>query len=132
VGRDETFLDDVLAVAVALVLYWLAHAYADALGERLEGGRTLSVSQLARHLSSTATMLRGAGIPVVVLLASRAIGASASVAVLAALISAAATLVLLETVAAARQRLALPELLLQVGVGVMLGAGVLAVRVVLR
>ncbi len=131
-GRRESLLDAVGAVVLAMALYWVAHAYADALGERLAGGRRLSVTQLGRHLVTASTFLRGGAIPIIVLLVSRASGAPTGTAVLAGLVAAAGTLLVLETISAARQRLNRTELLLQVSVGALLGAGVLAVRVVLH
>lgn len=132
VGRSETFAGDVTAVVIALVLYWLAHAYADALGGRLEDGHALTVRYVVRNLVSASTFLRGAAIPLVVLLASKAAGSTVKVAVLAALIAAATTLVLLEAIAAIRQHMTTRELLLQVAVGMVFGGGVLAVRAVLH
>jgi hypothetical protein len=131
-GRRGSLLRDVAAVVVTLCLYWLAHGYADAMAERLADGRRLSVSQLARHLAHASTFLRGAAVPVVVLLLARACGATTRDAVLAGLIGAAATLIVLETVAAARQRLGRRELLVQVSVSGVLGVGVLVVRVLLH
>src|ERR1700728_878851 len=62
-ARRETTPEAVGAVAVALILYWLAHAYADALGERLERNEAFRPRALLHQLRRSATIVRGSALP---------------------------------------------------------------------
>lgn len=132
VGRHETFADDLLAVVVALLLYWLAHAYAEALGDRLEHGHAMSTRQVLGHVLVSSSFLQGAGVPVVVLVVAHAAGATTNEAVTAALVTAAATLLVLEAIAGLRRKASIRQLSLQVAVGAVLGGGLLAMRALLH
>lgn len=129
--RSESLLHASGAVALGLVLYWLAHAYAGALGERLQSGASLSGAHLAQHLTHSWAIVRGAFIPLLVLLLSAAAGADVEAAVTAGLISAAALLVGLEIVAGVRGGLGAREMAVQISIGAVLGIGVLALRAIL-
>src|SRR6059058_1742497 len=50
-GVHETFPDAVASAVIAAALYWLGHAYATALGERLRGGAHLSFAALRQALA---------------------------------------------------------------------------------
>ena len=43
-ARQETYPRTVGAVAITLILYWLAHSYSEFTGERLERGEPFSYS----------------------------------------------------------------------------------------
>jgi hypothetical protein len=117
---------------VALVLYWLAHAYAQALGERLEHGHQFRPQALLHELGRSATIVRGSAIPLATMLIAWAAGANTNQSVVVALVAAATSLVLLELIAAVRSRSNPAELLTQLGVSVVLGLGVLALKVLLH
>jgi hypothetical protein len=130
--RRETLLESAGAVALALVLVWLAHSYSAFVGHRLErDGRAWSSRQLVRMAAHEFALLRGAFIPLGVLIVAGLIASSAKAAVIAALISAVVLLLTFEIVAAVRARLTVGALAVQAGFGVALGAGVLALKVVL-
>ena len=131
-SRRETTPEAVGAVAIALVLYWLAHAYAQALGERLERNTPFRVRALLTQLRHSATIVRGSAIPLAAMLAAWAAGAGTNESVLAALITAAGSLVLLEVIAAVRSNCSRAEILTQAGVSAVLGVGVLGLKVVLH
>ena len=59
-GRHESYLDTVGSAAIALSLYWLAHAYARVLGHRLQTHERLSATGLGRALLQNWTIARGA------------------------------------------------------------------------
>jgi hypothetical protein len=131
-SRRESTPEAVGAVAVALVLYWLAHAYAQALGERLERNQPFRFRALAHELRHSAAIVRGSALPLAAMLLAWAAGAGTNEAVLVALIAAAITLVVLELIAALRSRCSTAELLTQAGLSVVLGLGVLGLKVVLH
>jgi hypothetical protein len=131
-GRHETYLDTVASAAIAAALYWLAHAYATVLGRRLSGQERLTSGSLGRALVHDLALIRGAAIPLLVLLIAWATGAAQATAVSAALWSAVASLVAFELLAGIRSRSTPGELALEVSVGAVLGIGMLALRIVLH
>jgi TM2 domain-containing membrane protein YozV len=131
-GRHETYLDTVGSAVIAAALYWLAHAYATVLGRRLSGRERLTSSSLRRALVHDWALIRGAAIPLLVLLIAWATGAAQQTAVSAALWSAVASLVGFELFAGLRSRASAGELALEVGVGALMGLGILALRIVLH
>jgi hypothetical protein len=131
-GRHESYLDTLGSALIATALYWLAHAYASVLGERLDTHAPLSVDALRRALGHDWALVRGAAIPLLVLLIAWAAGAAQQDAVTAALWSAVVGLLAFELLAAIRSRASAGELALQVAVGLTMGLAVLALRVVLH
>lgn len=130
--RRETLEEAAGAVALTLALFWLAHGYAHSVGERLESGAAWSPARLGASLRHEVTILRGSVLPLVVLLAARAAGASTHTAVISALLSASVLLFLLEVMAAVRPRQSVPRALVQILVGAVLALGILALKVVLH
>jgi hypothetical protein len=130
--RHETRLQSIAAAALALALYWAAHSYSSLLGDRLETGRAWSASQVLRVVLREAALLKGAALPLVVLLLADASGASTAHAVLAALVAAAALLVVLEVIAGRRARLKGFGLVVQVIVAGGLGLGIFELRVIVH
>jgi hypothetical protein len=131
-ARQETLLDTIVAVAVALILYWLAHAYSAALAERLESGERWSARHLIRVGTHEGALIKGAALPLVTLVVAWAVGATTNSAVLAGLISAVVLIVALELLAGIRGKLSPGELALQVGVGGVISVGVLGLRILLH
>src|SRR4029077_5664882 len=84
-GVHETYLDTILSAVIATAVYWLAHAYADLLARRLRTHERLTVAALWHGLAEHATLIRGAAIPVLVLLIGYASGAAQASAGTAAL-----------------------------------------------
>lgn len=131
-GRHETYGETVGSAAIATVLYWLAHAYAGLLGRRLAHGERLSAGALWRALVHDWSLVRGAGLPLIVLVIAWATGASQTTAVTAALWSAAIGLLALELLAGLRARAAPGELALDAAVGLAMGLAVLGMKVLLH
>jgi hypothetical protein len=131
-GRHETYLETFASGAIAACLYWLAHAYATVLGRRLAARQQLTPAALVRALAHDWTIMRGSAVPLLALLLAWVIGASQQAAVNAALWTVAASLVVLELAAGSRARNRRGELVLEVCVGLALGLGVVALRVVLH
>lgn len=131
-GVRETYLDSVLSAVIAIAIYWLAHSYAALLARRLSTGDHLTLATLWRGLAKEATLLRGAALPVLVLLICWASGAREPSAVDAALWSSVATLVGLELLAAQRTPGTLSERALELTVGATIGLGIFVLKVVLH
>src|SRR6185312_13608302 len=75
-GRHESYVDAIGSAVLATLLYWLAHAYADLLGRRLDTGERLSLRTLARTLGHDWAIVRGAAIPELALVIAWVLGAS--------------------------------------------------------
>jgi hypothetical protein len=116
-GRKETYFETFASALIVACLYWLAHAYATVLGRRLTTEELLTPRALMSGLAHDWALMKGAAIPLLTLVIAWATGASQQTAVDAALWSVIATLV---------------ELVVEVGVGVSLGLGALALHSLLH
>jgi hypothetical protein len=131
-GRHESYADLVGSAFITTGLYWLLHAYSSVLGHRLATGERLTPAALSRGLAEEWAIVRGAAIPLLALLLAWATGASQETGVSAALWSAVVGLVLFELVAGVRSRASAGELALEVGLGIVMGLGILGLRVLLH
>ncbi len=131
-GSHESFADTVESALIAIGVYWLAHAYASALGRRLRTPGRLTVRTLWRALIEESAILRGASIPLLALLLAWAAGATQETAVTVALWTSVASLVAFELAAGVRSRATPGELALEMGVGMTMGLAILALKVVLH
>ncbi|HTA36385.1 MAG TPA: hypothetical protein VK761_06685 [Solirubrobacteraceae bacterium] len=131
-GRHESHLDSLASALFATLLYWLAHAYADLLGNRLETGERLTAAALGRALVHDWAIVRGAAVPMLALVIAWLVGASREAGVTAALRTAVVTVVVFELLAGIRAKSTPGELLLKGAVGVTMGLAILAVKGVLR
>jgi hypothetical protein len=130
-SRHETLTEGAGAVAAVIVVVWLAHSYSAALAQRFECAEPLSVRQLWQTAAHELDLLRGAIVPLIVLLLAGAAGLGTGDAVIAALVSAVVLLFIFEVIAALRGTMRPAELVVQVAVGLVIGAGVLALKVIL-
>ncbi|MDQ2728093.1 MAG: hypothetical protein M3Y91_09590 [Actinomycetota bacterium] len=131
--RHETSLEAAGATTIALSIYWLVHAYSSALGERLkEPGRRWT----ARHLGTVAvrelSLLKGAAIPLVVLIIAEVGGAGPGDATTAAVGAAVLLLVVLEAISALRCGLSTLALVVQISVSAVIGTAVLALKIAIH
>ncbi len=131
-GHQESHLDTVLSVVIAVAVYWLAHAYAAVLGRRLSAHERLTPGGLLRALGEESAILRGATPPLLVLVLAWAAGASLQTAVAAALWGTVASLVLLELIAGLRSRATPGELALDMCVGTVMGLAIIALKIILH
>jgi hypothetical protein len=130
--RRETYAETIGAVALAMVLYWVAHAYSDSVEDRIRKGEHLTAKGFARDLGHELPILAGAVIPLLVLLILGLAGASLATAVSAAIWTDAGVIAAIETAAAIRSGSKGREMIAQVAVGIGLGLMVIAIRVVLH
>lgn len=136
-GQHDGYPDTVGSAAIALGLYWLAHAYSSLLGRRLATRERLSAMRLLRALLHDWAIVRGAAIPLLALLLAWAVGATQASAVSAALWTSVVSLVAFELLAGIRSRaggssIDLGELALEGAVGVAMGLSILALKVLLH
>lgn len=131
-ARRETYAKTVLAVAITLMLYWLAHSYAEFTGRRLEEGKAFTLMGLAQATVREFSVLIGAAIPLVVLLVFWALGAHLTSAVTAAIWTSAVMIVIIELVVGLRAELTGRDLARQTAFGAVLGVLVMVLRVVLH
>jgi hypothetical protein len=131
-GLHENYLDTIASVAIAVAVYWLAHAYADVLGRRLSLEEHLSAGVLMRALAEESAIIRGAALPLLVLVLAWIAGASQQTGINAALWSAVAGLVALELIAGIRSRATRGELALDVAIGTAMGVAIIALKVILH
>ena len=131
-ARHETYLDTIASAAIAAALYWLAHAYAGVLGQRLEQQERLTAASLGRALAHDWAIMRGAALPLAVLAIAWATDVSQQTAVTAALWSTILSLVAFELIAGIRARASPRELALEGVVGAAMGLAVLALKIVLH
>ncbi|MFI4992684.1 MAG: hypothetical protein ACHQCH_03570 [Solirubrobacterales bacterium] len=131
-GLHESYLDTAGSAVIALLLYWLAHAYARVLGHRLQTHERLSAKGLGRALLENWTIARGACIPLLALLLAWAVGATQATGVEVALWTAVASLIAFELLAGIRARATPGELVLEASVGITMGLAILLLKVVLH
>jgi hypothetical protein len=131
-GLHDTYPETIGSATIALAMYWIAHAYADVLGQRLETRERLTAATLGRNLLHDWAIMRGASPPLLALLLAWALGAGQETAVTAALWTTVVSLLVYELLAGLRARARPAELLLEGCVGAVMGLGVLALRVILH
>jgi hypothetical protein len=131
-GLRETYPQTVGSAAIAVVLYWFAHSYADVLGLRLSRERRVSLQELRNTFIQDWSIARGAGVPLVTLVVAWASGAGQSTAVTAGVWTAVVCLIVFELAAGIRSRAKPIELALEVLVGATMGLAILALRALLH
>ena len=130
--RQETLGKLLAAGAVTLVLYWMAHAYAHHWASRLAGDGDWNLREFLHSLSREAPILAGAALPLAVMVLAWMAGASLKTDVTAVLWFSIAEIVALELVVGLRRHASARELTLDSMIGIGLGVGILAVRVLLH
>ncbi len=131
-GLRDNYPETLGSAAIAVVLYWFAHSYADVLGLRLSEQRLLSWAELWHTFVQDWAIVRGASAPLMALLVAWAVGASQETAVAAGVWTAAASLVGFEVAAGLRSRAKPAELTLEVVAGATMGLALLALRALLH
>jgi hypothetical protein len=131
-GLKETYPETVGSTAIAMTLYWFAHAYADVLGLRLAEQRRVSWAELWHTFVQDWSIVRGAGLPLLALLVAWAVGAPQTTAVTAGVWAVVASLIAFELAAGVRSKAKPIELAFDVSAGTTLGLGILVLRVLLH
>jgi hypothetical protein len=128
--KTETFAETIVGVALAMVLLWLAHSYAQITGHRLEKGEHLTPRLIGQHMAHEAPILAGAVVPLLTVLIWSAAGSNLSDALSAGIWADVAMIVVINLVAAFVSELSGVALLFQTAVGVVLGIGIIAVKLI--
>jgi hypothetical protein len=130
----ETYVRLVAASVVAVATYWVAHGYAQSVGERFrrDGGELRAAPTLVTALRHEWPLAEGASIPLIALVICWAAGAPLATGVHVAVWTAAVTLVVFEVAGGLRRGLRSRALLANAAVGFALGAALLAVKEVLH
>lgn len=131
-GSHETYVEALVSAAIASLIYWLAHAYAELLTRRLRDHTRLSARGLGRALAHERALLAGAALPMVALVIAGLAGAGPEAAVTAGLWTSIAAIAALEALAGVRAGASRGELALEVSVGLALGAAIFALKLVLH
>ena len=131
-ARRETYLKTVLAVLLTLVLYWLAHSYADLVSWQVREGRRLTMASFVWTMVHEVPLLAGAAVPLVTVLLAWVLGSALQNALLIALWVDVGAIVAVQIVAGVRAELSGSELLGQVVVGAALGVLILVLRLALH
>jgi hypothetical protein len=131
-GLKDTYPETVGSAAIAVTLYWFAHAYADVLGLRLAEHRRVSWWEMWHTFIRDWSIAKGAGVPLLALLVAWAAGASQETAITAGVWTVVASLIVFELAAGIRSRAKPAELVFDVSAGTTLGLGILALRVLLH
>ncbi|MGH2893615.1 MAG: hypothetical protein ACRDPM_10175 [Solirubrobacteraceae bacterium] len=129
---QETYARSVLGVLIALATYWLALTYARFTGERLEQSSHATVGGLVSAAVHELTVLYGAAVPLIALIAFWIAGASLTTAVIAAVYFADAAIIGGEILIGVRAGLTGRALVGQAAIGAVLGVLVLALRLLLH
>ncbi|HLI58995.1 MAG TPA: hypothetical protein VKV21_04945 [Solirubrobacteraceae bacterium] len=130
-GR-ETYAETAGAVAVAALVYWLAHAYSTFADHRARSGHGFALSGLRAALIDDIAVLAGAAIPLLVVLACWAAGASLMTGVWVAIGASIGTIVATEIALGLRSDHSGRELVVRTAVGVTVGVAILAVKLLLH
>jgi hypothetical protein len=125
---NDGYLDRIGSTALALGIYWLAHAYSTILGRRLSHEEHLSTGAISRALAHDWPIVRGGSIPLFALIVAWAAGASQATAVNAAVWSAIAGLIAFELLAGLRSQATPRELALEGAFGIAMGLAMLALK----
>lgn len=131
-ASSETYVETVVAVVITMLVYWLAHSYAEFASERLKDREPARLAALVRIMGTQVTILFGAAIPLLALLIDWVIGVSLSSAVTTALWTAAVMVMLIEVMAGVRAKQSGRELVLQTLFGAFLGLLIIVLRLVLH
>ncbi len=131
-GSHEDYLDTAASAVIAILLYWLAHAYADVLGHRLQAHARLSIAILGRAFRDEAAILMGAVLPLLALLFCWALGVALASGVEAALWTTVGSLIAFELLAGIRAKATPRELAFEAGIGATMGLAIIALKVLLH
>jgi hypothetical protein len=131
-AAQETYGETVAGVVLAILLYWVAHAYSELVARRVRRGEPLTPASLARMLRRELPILGGASPPLLAVLIAWVGGATLGTAIDIALWTGVATIIAVEVTAGIQAELSGRRLLVQAVVGAALGLLILALRLVLH
>jgi membrane protein YqaA with SNARE-associated domain len=128
----ETYPETLASVLIALLVYWMAHTYAEVTARRIEERGRLTATALATSMRHEVWILFGAAVPVLPLVIWWIAGGALTNAVSAAVYTAAGMVVVYEVIAGLRAELTGKEMVLEIALGAALGLLVIALKLVLH
>jgi hypothetical protein len=131
-ARRDTHAQVIEASCLAVLLYWLAHGYARYVNARAEDPESAVLRRLGLALAHELTILIGAVVPLAALVVAWVAGTSLAAGVNIAIGVAGAEIVALEVTDAVTRKLKAKDFVVEVGTGVLLGIGILGVRLLLH
>lgn len=129
-AQSETYLETVAAVGLALLVYWLAHTYAELTARRLGGTAQLTPTDLGLAMAHEAPLLLGAVLPLIALVLCWIAHAELTTAVTVAIWTSVAITAIIQVVAALRARPSIAAVVLQSSIGLSLGLLVIGIKLV--
>jgi hypothetical protein len=130
--KRETYLKTVGAVVIALIVYWLSITYAELTGERIRDEEPFKPAAFAQAAANELPVIYGALGPLLALVVCWAAGAELSTGVSVAIWTSVAMIIATEVVLGVRAELTGKQLVVQTGMGALLGLFVVALRVLLH
>lgn len=130
--EQETYAETMASVLIALLIYWMAHSYAELTARRIEEGERLTTTALVGSMLHEVWILVGAAIPVIPLLIWWIAGGSLADADTAAIWTAAGMVVVYELIAGLRAELNAKEMAVQLVLGATLGVLIISLKLVLH
>ena len=130
--EQETYAETLVSVLIALLIYWMAHSYAELTARRIEEGERLTTTALVNSMLHEVWILVGAAIPVIPLLIWWVTGGSLANADTAAIWTAAGMVVVYEVIAGLRAELTAKEMVVQLALGATLGVLIISLKLVLH
>jgi hypothetical protein len=128
----ETYLKTVTAVVIALIVYWLSITYAELTGERIREDEPFKPAAFARAAAQELPVIFGALGPLLALVVCWVAGVGLQTGVTVSVWTSVAMIVATEVVLGVRAELTGKQLVVQTGMGVLLGLLVVALRVLLH
>lgn len=122
----------VTLVLVTQLIYWLAHVYAELVGERITTGARPRARQLSLLLRQEWPLVAVSFGPLAVIVICSGVGVSANSAVLAGLVATVALMAGWALLAGRRSGLQTTEMLLYVAASVVLGLALIAIKALLH
>jgi hypothetical protein len=131
-AKRQTYPETVEGVAIAIVIYWLAHSYAEYTAQRLTEGSALEAREFARTMLRELFIVVGALVPLATVLVWWVAGGPLTAAVEAAVWASAAVIVVIEALAGIGAGLKGREFVGQLLLGGVLGLLIIALNFVLH
>ena len=122
----ETF-----ATVLVLIIYWMAHAYSEMMGERFRTSRPLDWGHAKATLRHEAAIMRGASLPIVAMIVAVIAGATADTTAWVGIIAAMLSLSCVALLGGMRAHLRPWPLAAQALVGIVFGVAIGGVRAML-
>jgi len=130
-GR-ESYGETAGAVAIAVLVYWLARSYSAFAGRRARAGEAFTLTGARASLAHELAVIVGACVPLAAVLVCWAVGARLSTAVSIAVGVAIATIVAIELTLGLRSEHTGRHLVMRTGLGVLFGVAILAIKLLLH